>query len=68
MPFSGLAPSKLKVFSKKFKGSICAYRVLSIQAGQVYSFYLRGVSPQNTREGPLNKLRKSTKSGRTLKK
>ena len=26
-PFSGLAPSKLKFFSKKFNGSICAYRV-----------------------------------------
>ena len=27
-PFSGLAPSKLKFFSIKFNGSICAYRVL----------------------------------------
>ena len=27
-PFLGLAPSKLKIFSKKFNGSICAYRVL----------------------------------------
>ena len=26
-PFSGLAPSKLKIFPKKFNGSICAYRV-----------------------------------------
>ena len=26
-PFSGLAPSKLKIFSKKFNGSICAYRI-----------------------------------------
>ena len=26
-PFLGLAPSKLKIFSKKFNGSICAYRV-----------------------------------------
>ena len=26
-PFSGLAPSKLKIFSKKFNGRICAYRV-----------------------------------------
>ena len=26
-PFLGLAPSKLKKFSKKFNGSICAYRV-----------------------------------------
>ena len=26
-PFLGLAPSKLKIFSKKFDGSIYAYRV-----------------------------------------
>ena len=26
-PFSGLAPSKLKFFSKNVNGSICAYRV-----------------------------------------
>ena len=26
-PFLGLAPQKLKIFSKKFNGSICAYRV-----------------------------------------
>ena len=26
-PFSGLAPSKRKFFSKKFNGIICAYRV-----------------------------------------
>ena len=26
-PFLGLAPSKLKMLSKKFNGSICAYRV-----------------------------------------
>ena len=26
-PFSGLAPSKLKIFPQKFNGSICAYRV-----------------------------------------
>ena len=29
-PFSGLAPSKLKMFSTKFNGSICAYRVLHL--------------------------------------
>ena len=29
-PFSGLAPSKLKFFSNKFNGSICAYRVFYI--------------------------------------
>ena len=29
-PFLDLAPSKLKIFSKKFNGSICAYRVLLI--------------------------------------
>ena len=31
-PFSGLAaPSKLKIFSKKFNGSICAYRVFYLK-------------------------------------
>ena len=29
-PFLGLAPSKLKFFSKKCNGSICAYRVPTI--------------------------------------
>ena len=29
-PFSGLAPSELKIFSKKFYGSICAYRVFNL--------------------------------------
>ena len=30
MIFSGLVPSKLKDFSNKFNGSICAYRVFYI--------------------------------------
>ena len=30
-PFLGLAPSKLKIYSKKFNGSICAYRVFYLQ-------------------------------------
>ena len=43
-PFSGLAPSKLKFFSKKFNGSICAYRViyLLIFSGTEKSVVLRG--------------------------
>ena len=29
-PFSGLVPSKLKIFQTKFNGGICAYRVFYI--------------------------------------
>ena len=33
MPFSGLAPSKLKIFPKNFKGRLCVHRGIDMGCG-----------------------------------
>ena len=61
--FSGLVPSKLKIFSKIFNGSICAYRLF-------YSPILRGIAGEGgiqppPHPGPYNTVKSVVLRGLT---